>query len=206
MYVVKFLSVPLRGFPAIQALGVKFLEYQHHKGSSRVSARSRSSTRFDYVLMRSRFSSAFRTAYLSLCERQYEWSSARWNKDSVIWRATNPTPWCAGLVVVPKSSGGYQLCVDLTKLNRVVLRELHILSTVDQVSHLLGNVTVFSKLDTTSSFHQVKPSEILRELTTFITPFGRYCVCCLSFGITSALKFFSNRWLGSEKASRTRLT
>lgn len=49
VYVVKFLPVPLRGFLAIQALGVKFLEYWHHKGSSKLSARLRRSTRFDCI-------------------------------------------------------------------------------------------------------------------------------------------------------------
>lgn len=65
----------------------------------------------------------------------------------VIRRVTKPTPWCAGMVVVPKASGGYRICVDLTRLNRAclnraVLRERHILPTVDQVLGLLGEARV----------------------------------------------------------------
>lgn len=48
-----------------------------------------------------------------------------------------------GLVVIPKISGGYRLCVDLTRLNKVVLRERHVLPTVEQclgVRRLLGLV------------------------------------------------------------------
>lgn len=44
----------------------------------------------------------------------------------VISRVTQPTPQCAGMVVVPKPNGKIQLCVDLTNLNRLVLRERYI--------------------------------------------------------------------------------
>ena len=35
----------------------------------------------------------------------------------VISPVTEPTDWCAGLVVVPKSDGRVRICVDLTKHN-----------------------------------------------------------------------------------------
>jgi len=39
-----------------------------------------------------------------------------------------PTPWCAGAVVVPKKSGSVHICEDL---NESVLREVHPLPKVD---------------------------------------------------------------------------
>lgn len=53
---------------------------------------------------------------------------------------------------------------------------------------------VFSKLDVTSSFLQVKLTEDSQELTTFITPFSRYCFCRLPFGIKAAPEYFQ-RWM-----------
>ncbi|XP_037509314.1 uncharacterized protein K02A2.6-like [Rhipicephalus sanguineus] len=111
----------------------------------------------------------------------------------VIRRIDKPTPWCSGLVVVRKDDGSYRLCVDLTQLNKVVLRERHILPTVEQVLGLLGDATVFSRLDATASFHQVKLSADSQELTTFITTYGRYCFCRLPFGITSAPEYFQKQ-------------
>ena len=35
----------------------------------------------------------------------------------VIAKVTEPTPWCAGMVVVPKKSGSVRICVDLKPLN-----------------------------------------------------------------------------------------
>jgi len=44
----------------------------------------------------------------------------------VIAKVTAPTQWCAGMVVVPKSSGAVRICVDLRLLNESVLRVLDI--------------------------------------------------------------------------------
>ena len=50
----------------------------------------------------------------------------------------------------------------------------------------LGETNVFPKLDVNSDFWQVKLTENSSKLTTFITPFGRFCFDRLPFGITSA--------------------
>ena len=52
---------------------------------------------------------------------------------SVIERVEQPTDWCTGIVVVPKSNGSLWTCVDLTKLNASIRRERHVLQVVDQV-------------------------------------------------------------------------
>jgi hypothetical protein len=41
----------------------------------------------------------------------------RMEKLGVISRIDEPTEWCAGMVVVPKSSGQVRICIDFTKLN-----------------------------------------------------------------------------------------
>ena len=50
-----------------------------------------------------------------------------------------------------------------------------------------------SKLDANSGFWQIPLSKDCRELTTFITPFGRYCFNKLPFGISSAPEHFQKR-------------
>lgn len=50
----------------------------------------------------------------------------------VISPVDTPTPWCAGMVVVPKKSGNIHVCVDLKPLNESVLREVHPLPKVDE--------------------------------------------------------------------------
>ena len=92
----------------------------------------------------------------------------------VISKVQQPTPWCAGMVVVNKKNGGVRICVDLKSLNRCVLREHHPLLKVDDILGQLTGATLFTKLDVNSGFWQVPLAEKSRLLTTFITPFGRY--------------------------------
>ncbi|GFN90987.1 Pol polyprotein [Plakobranchus ocellatus] len=53
--------------------------------------------------------------------------------DDVISPVEEPTEWCSGIVVVPKADrSSVRICVDLTFLNKAVLREVHPLSSVDE--------------------------------------------------------------------------
>ena len=111
----------------------------------------------------------------------------------VIRKVVDPTPWCAGMVVVPKSSGAVRICVDLKPLNENVLRETHPMPSVDDTLAQLTGAAVFSKVDANSGFWQIPLAEESQHLTTFITPFGRYCFQKLPFGISSAPELFQGR-------------
>ena len=76
----------------------------------------------------------------------------RMESNGIISRVDQPTPWCAGMVVVPKKSGSMRICVDLKPLNECVLREVHPLPKVDDILAQLTGSQVFSKLDANSGF------------------------------------------------------
>ena len=111
----------------------------------------------------------------------------------VITRIDEATDWCAGMVIVPKTSGKVRICVDLTKLNESVCRERHILPSVEQTLAQIGGAKHFSKLDANSGYWQIQLDAESSKLTTFITPFGRFCFNRLPFGITSAPEHFQRR-------------
>ena len=102
----------------------------------------------------------------------------------VISPVHDPTPWCAGMVVVPKRSGAVRICVDLKPLNQSVSREPHPIPKVDETLAQLTGTRVFSKLDANSGFWQIP---LAKDLTAFITPFGRYCFNKLPFQCPGAL-------------------
>lgn len=104
-----------------------------------------------------------------------------------------PTEWCAGMVVVPKKQGSVRICVDLKPLNESVLREIHPLPTVEDLLAQMRGAKIFSKLDANSGFWQIPLAESSRLLTTFITPYGRYCFNVLPFGISSAPEYFQKQ-------------
>ena len=115
---------------------------------------------------------------------------AKMEQDEVISKVSEPTEWCSGLVVVPKSNKDIRLCVDLTPLNKAVRREVRPMASVDENLAKIQNSKYFSKLDANSGFWQIPLDPNSRLLTTFITPFGRYCFNRLPFGISSAPEVF----------------
>lgn len=128
----------------------------------------------------------------------------------VISKVDKPTDWCAPMVVVPKPKAvpnpeetscvvpgevprPVRICVDLTKLNESVRRPRYTLPSIEQTLGQLAGARFFSKLDANSWFWQIPLSQCSAELTTFITPFGRYCFNRLPFGITSAPEYFQRK-------------
>ena len=111
----------------------------------------------------------------------------------VIEKVEQPTSWCSGMVVVPKANGKVRICVDLTRLNKSVQQERHILPSVEHTLAQIRGAKIFTKLDANSGFWRVELSQESSLLTTFITPFGRFCFKRLPFGITSAPEYFQRR-------------
>lgn len=120
----------------------------------------------------------------------------RMENNGVIEQVTQPTEWCAPMVpVLKRNTTKARICVDLTKLNKSVKREHYILPTPDEITAKLSGATVFSSLDAASGFWQIPLHPDSCKLTTFITPFGRYCFKRLPFGITSAPEIFQRKML-----------
>ncbi len=111
----------------------------------------------------------------------------------VIRPVTVPTEWCAPIVVVPKTTGQVRLCVDFTQLNKNVKRERYMLPAVDEMLGQMAGAKVFTKLDANCGFHQVRLTEESQLLTTFITPYGRFCYTRLPFGINSGPEHFQRQ-------------
>ena len=106
----------------------------------------------------------------------------------MIERVEQPTKWCSPIVVVPKSNGRVRFCGDFVQLNRAVQREVYQMPSTEETLAKLAGAKIVTKLDANSGFWQRKLSD--RLLTTFITPWGRYCFSRLPFGISSAPEHF----------------
>ena len=61
---------------------------------------------------------------------------------------------------------------------------------MDETLAQLAGAKIFSKLDANSGFWQIPLAKPSRLLTTFITPYGRYCFNKLPFGLSSAREHF----------------
>ena len=111
-------------------------------------------------------------------------------REGVISSVSEPTEWCAPMVPGIKKSGDVRICVDLKHLNESIVRPKFVIPTKEDILSKLSDGTVFSSLDAASGFWQIPLDSECVKLTTFITPFGRYCFNRLPFGITSAPEIF----------------
>ena len=82
------------------------------------------------------------------------------------------------------------MCVDVTNLNKCVRREVYLLPRISEMLSKLAKRIMFSKLDANSGFWQVRLDKKCKELTTFVTPWGRFCFKRMPFGISSFPEFF----------------
>ena len=97
------------------------------------------------------------------------------------------------MVVIPKKSGNVRICVDLKPLSDRVLQETYPIPSFDDSLARLAGASIFSKVDANSGFWQIPLAEDSRLLTTFITPFGRFCFIKLLLGISSASELYQRQ-------------
>ncbi len=195
LFVVKGLHKPLLGRPAIEALGlvqwIRSVQGENGSPEEQFPSLFQGLGRLqgDYTIDLKEGARPFvlttpRRVAIPLLEK-VKGELERMEKLGVIRRVSEPTEWCTGMVVVPKANGKVRISFDLTQLNQSVHRERRPLPVVEQILAQLAGAKVFSKLDANSGFWQIPLSPASALLTTFFTPYGRYCFQRLPFGITS---------------------
>ena len=88
--------------------------------------------------------------------------------------------------MVEKSNGKLKLCLDPRNLNKVIKWEHFQLPTADDIMAKKPGAKVFSKLDASSGYWQIRIDDESTDLLTFNIPFGRYRFNHLPFGVWSA--------------------
>ena len=104
----------------------------------------------------------------------------------VIEKVDKPTDWVNSIVIVEKSNGDIRLCLDPKDLNRAVKREFSQMPTAEEIMSRMSGATVFSKLDASAGYWQVKVDDASSDLLAFNTPFGRFKFKRLPFGVHCA--------------------
>ena len=112
----------------------------------------------------------------------------------VIKKVEIPTDWVNSLVIVEKhKTKQLRICLDPRPLNKAIKREHFQLPTLEDITTRLSGAKRFSKLDAKNGYWQIPLGEESQLLTTFSTPFGRYCFARMPFGVKSAQEVFQKR-------------
>ena len=111
----------------------------------------------------------------------------------VINHVDQPTDWVSSITYVQKANSEFHLCLDSHDLNRAICCDHHKMPIVEEVTHEFENLHYFTKLNAHHGYWSVVLDEESSLLTTFNSPFGRYCFLHLPFGLVCSQDIFQKK-------------
>ncbi|XP_062542260.1 uncharacterized protein K02A2.6-like [Armigeres subalbatus] len=113
--------------------------------------------------------------------------------EGIISPVDYPTDWINNMQIVEKSDGSLRICLDPKPLNACIKREHFLIPKSEDLLSRMSGKRVFTVLDLRHGFWQMELDRKSSDLTTFMTPFGRFRWNRLPFGISSAPELFQKR-------------
>jgi hypothetical protein len=95
------------------------------------------------------------------------------------------SPWGASVIFIRKKDRSWRLCIDYHQLNKATIKNQYPLPRIDDLFDQMKGVTVFSKIDFRSGYHQLRIKEDEFPKTAFKMRFGHYKFTVLPFGLTN---------------------
>ena len=107
-------------------------------------------------------------------------------RNKIIAPVRQATDWCHPICCVPKPDGKLRFCVDLRALNKWVKRPVHPLTTpIQAIQSIPTDAKWFSSVDAKKGYWQLLLTKKSQLLTTFLTPWGRFCFLRAPMGLNA---------------------
>ncbi|XP_055591841.1 uncharacterized protein K02A2.6-like isoform X1 [Uranotaenia lowii] len=112
---------------------------------------------------------------------------------NIITPVDYPTDWVNNMQIVEKPNGSLRICLDPKPLNACIKREHFLIPKGEDILCRMSGKQIFTVLDLQNGFWQMELDRKSSDLTTFMTPFGRFRWNRVPFGISSAPEMFQKR-------------
>ncbi|KAK2556262.1 Transposon Tf2-6 polyprotein [Acropora cervicornis] len=114
-------------------------------------------------------------------------------------RVNKPTPWISNMVVRERPASDskpakVRIGLDPSQtINKAIIRPVYPIPTLEENIHRFHRAKIFSTFDIKDAFQTIRLTDESSFLTTMHTPWGRYRLTRLPFGISSAPEEFQRR-------------
>ncbi|GKC12554.1 putative reverse transcriptase domain-containing protein [Tanacetum coccineum] len=100
------------------------------------------------------------------------------------------SPWGAPVLFVKKKDGSFRMCIDYHELNKLTMKNRYPLPRIDDLFDMLQGSSVYSKIDLSSGYHQLRVRYEDIPKTAFRTRYGHYEFQVMPFRLTNAPAVF----------------
>lgn len=99
--------------------------------------------------------------------------------------------WTSPIVVLRKTDGDLRICGDYKiGVNHKVCSDSYPIPNVEVALHVLAGMSVFTKIDLKTAYHQIPIDDNFKEVTTINTPIGLLRWKRMPYGIKTASAVF----------------
>nr|GEV38900.1 putative reverse transcriptase domain-containing protein [Tanacetum cinerariifolium] len=95
------------------------------------------------------------------------------------------SPWGTPVLFVKKKDRSFRICIDYRELNNLTVKNRYLLPIIDDLFDQLKSLSVYSKLDVRSGYHQLRVREEDIPKTAYRTRYGYYEFQVMPFGLTN---------------------
>nr|GEY02316.1 putative reverse transcriptase domain-containing protein [Tanacetum cinerariifolium] len=98
--------------------------------------------------------------------------------------------WGAPVLFVKKKDGSFRMCINYRELNKLTVKNHYPLIRIDDLFDQLQGLSVYSKIDLRTGYHQLRIREEDIPITALRTRYGHYEFRVMPFGLTNAPTVF----------------